>query len=248
MNIYLKETKYEFLKMLRTPRFALMTLSMPLLFYILYAVVIYKSHRLGGTGLPSYMLATFGSFGVLGVCLFGVGINLANERGLGWLEVKRASPPSAPDVLPGEADYWLVVLRGRSGCAVRARFCIGGRAARSFGCTAHARDTGRRLDSVRSARPGARIFREAGFGPGFRESDLSADGLFLGTLDAGRVSSESASARGNLFPGLPLESACLGRVGGGSRPRLLGPLAGAGMLHRDLSGIGDVWLPARQRT
>lgn len=31
MNIYLKETKYEFLKMLRTPRFALMTLSMPLL-------------------------------------------------------------------------------------------------------------------------------------------------------------------------------------------------------------------------
>ena len=92
MNIYLKETKYEFLKMLRTPRFALMTLSMPLLFYILYAVVIYKSRNLGGTTIPSYMLATFGSFGVMGVCLFGIGMNLANERGLGWLEVKRASP------------------------------------------------------------------------------------------------------------------------------------------------------------
>lgn len=92
MNVYWKETKYEFLKLLRTPRFALMTLSMPLLFYILYAVVIYKSQHLSGTAIPSYMLATFGSFGVMGACLFGIGMNLANERGLGWLEVKRASP------------------------------------------------------------------------------------------------------------------------------------------------------------
>lgn len=94
MNIYWRETKYEFLKLLRAPRFGLVTLGMPLLFYILYAVVIYKSHRLGGTGLSSYMLATFGAFGVMGVCLFGIGLNLANERGLGWLEVKRASPLS----------------------------------------------------------------------------------------------------------------------------------------------------------
>lgn len=92
MNIYWKETKYEFLKMLRTPRFGLATLSMPLLFYILYAVVIYKSGHVGGAAIPSYMLATFGSFGVMGVCLFGIGLNLANERGLGWLDVKRASP------------------------------------------------------------------------------------------------------------------------------------------------------------
>jgi ABC-2 type transport system permease protein len=92
MNIYWKETKYEFLKMLRNPRFGLSALSMPLLFYILYAVVMYKSSHLGSTRMSSYMLATFGSFGVMGACLFGIGLNLANERGLGWLEVKRASP------------------------------------------------------------------------------------------------------------------------------------------------------------
>jgi ABC-2 type transport system permease protein len=92
MNIYWKETKYEFLKMLRNPRFGLSALSMPLLFYILYAVVMYKSSHLGSTMMSSYMLATFGSFGVMGACLFGIGLNLANERGLGWLEVKRASP------------------------------------------------------------------------------------------------------------------------------------------------------------
>jgi ABC-2 type transport system permease protein len=129
MNVYLKKTKYEFLKMLRSPRFALMTLSMPLLFYILYAVVIYKSQRLGGTAVPNYMLATFGAFGVLGVCLFGIGINLANERGLGWLEVKRASPLPP---LSREADHRFVILRGRSGRAFRARLYIGARTSRSF--------------------------------------------------------------------------------------------------------------------
>ena len=92
MNIYWKETKYEFLKMLRNPRFGLSALTMPLLFYILYAVIMYKSRHFGGANISSYMLATFGSFGVMGACLFGIGLNLANERGLGWLEVKRASP------------------------------------------------------------------------------------------------------------------------------------------------------------
>ena len=90
--MYLKETKYEFLKLLRTPRFGLMTLSMPLMFYIIYAVVIYKSQHLGATRVANYMLGTFGAFGVMGACLFGVGLNLANERGLGWLELKRATP------------------------------------------------------------------------------------------------------------------------------------------------------------
>ena len=92
LNIFLKETKYEFLKLMRIPRFTVMTIGFPLMFYALYGVVLYKSQRFGGVGLASYMLATFGTFGVVGVCLFGIGLNLANERGLGWLELKQASP------------------------------------------------------------------------------------------------------------------------------------------------------------
>ena len=39
-----------------------------------------------------YILAMYGAFGVIGAALFGFGVNVASERGMGWLEVKRASP------------------------------------------------------------------------------------------------------------------------------------------------------------
>jgi ABC-2 type transport system permease protein len=38
------------------------------------------------------MIATFGTFGVMGASLFGTAAGLASDRGLGWLQVKRASP------------------------------------------------------------------------------------------------------------------------------------------------------------
>ncbi len=123
MNVYWKETKYEFLKMLRNPRFALSALAMPLLFYVLYAVVMYKSRHMGGATMASYMLATFGSFGVMGACLFGIGLNLANERGLGWLEVKRASP--LPPAIYFLAKLTIGVLFGAVEVAVLFALGIG---------------------------------------------------------------------------------------------------------------------------
>ena len=38
------------------------------------------------------MIATYGTFGVMGASLFGTAAGLASDRGLGWLQVKRASP------------------------------------------------------------------------------------------------------------------------------------------------------------
>lgn len=92
IKVFFKETEYEFLKLMRIPRFSIMTIGFPLLFYVLYGIVLYKSQHLAGIVVPKYMLATFGTFGVIGVCLFGIGLNLANERELGWLELKQASP------------------------------------------------------------------------------------------------------------------------------------------------------------
>jgi ABC-2 type transport system permease protein len=42
--------------------------------------------------MARYTLATYGAFGVTGAALFAFGVGVAVERGLGWLEVKRASP------------------------------------------------------------------------------------------------------------------------------------------------------------
>jgi ABC-2 type transport system permease protein len=55
-------------------------------------LVLNAKEAIGGTGVPTYMIATFGTFGVMGASLFGTASGLASDRGLGWLQVKRASP------------------------------------------------------------------------------------------------------------------------------------------------------------
>jgi ABC-2 type transport system permease protein len=50
-------------------------------------------HGSGGRfDIPTYMLATYGAFGVMNVSLFGFGVGVATERGQGWMLFKRASP------------------------------------------------------------------------------------------------------------------------------------------------------------
>lgn len=90
LRIYLLESGYELLRMLRTPMFAIPSLAFPLVFYVLFALVIPGQWR--GYEKALYMLATYATFGVIGPALFGFGVGLAIERQQGWLELKRVSP------------------------------------------------------------------------------------------------------------------------------------------------------------
>jgi len=91
-TIYLKEGKYEFLKNLRLRVYTISVITFPLMFYVLFGLVLNAKEAIGGTGVPTYLLATYGTFGVMGASLFGTASGLASDRGLGWLQVKRASP------------------------------------------------------------------------------------------------------------------------------------------------------------
>jgi len=91
-TIYLKEAQYEFLKNLRLRVYTLSVLSFPIMFYILFGLVLNAHEAIGGTAVPTYLIATYGTFGVMGASLFGTAAGLASDRGLGWLQVKRASP------------------------------------------------------------------------------------------------------------------------------------------------------------
>ena len=91
MRVYWLELKSEFLKMFRLPAYVVPTLAFPLLFYVFFGLMFGN----GGTGrlaMSSYLIATYGAFGVIGASLFGFGVGVAIERGQGWLQVKRASP------------------------------------------------------------------------------------------------------------------------------------------------------------
>lgn len=86
---YRLEAKYEFLRMLRTPMFALPTILFPALFYLLFGVVLGSR---GDGDTARYLLATYGVFGMMGAALFGFGVTMAIERERGFLQLKRALP------------------------------------------------------------------------------------------------------------------------------------------------------------
>jgi ABC-2 type transport system permease protein len=91
-TIYFKEAKYEFLKNLRLRMYTMSVMSFPIMFYVSVRAGAELETSLAGTPVPAYMIATYGTFGVMGASLFGTAGGLASDRGLGWLQVKRASP------------------------------------------------------------------------------------------------------------------------------------------------------------
>lgn len=89
-RIYLLETRSEFLRVLRTPGSAIPLVLFPLMFYGFFGVML--AHGKDAMLESLHALAGLGSFGVITPGLFGFGAGFALDRGLGWLQVKRASP------------------------------------------------------------------------------------------------------------------------------------------------------------
>ena len=95
LAIFRKETKYEFLKLMRTKSFSLSTIGFPVMFYVLFGIAN-RNASSGNIHIAKYMLGGYACFGLIGAALFGIGVGLAGELAAGWLELKRASPMPAP--------------------------------------------------------------------------------------------------------------------------------------------------------
>jgi ABC-2 type transport system permease protein len=93
-RIYVTEARHEFLKLIRIPIFAVSTIALPVMFYVLFGVAFGGGggSESGGVGATTYLMATYGTFGVIGAALFGFGVSVALERGQGWMRLKRVSP------------------------------------------------------------------------------------------------------------------------------------------------------------
>jgi ABC-2 type transport system permease protein len=91
LNIYRMESKFEWLKTIRNPAFSLPVILFPVLFYLFFGVVFNHGNVQGA----SYLLCTYGVFGIMGPALFSFGAGLAAERSQGWLDIKEASPMPA---------------------------------------------------------------------------------------------------------------------------------------------------------
>jgi len=91
LRICLKESQYEFLKCLRVPMYSVSTMLFPVMFYVLFGLVMGRQ-VIGGISTTLYLIPAYGTFGVMGASLFGTAATLASDRGLGWLQAKKASP------------------------------------------------------------------------------------------------------------------------------------------------------------
>jgi ABC-2 type transport system permease protein len=100
-RIYALEAKTELLKLLRLPMYILPTLLFPLMFYLLFGVA-FRRPGSGPFDMATYLVASYGAFGVMNAALFGFGVGVAVERGQGWMLFKRATPMPALSWLVGK--------------------------------------------------------------------------------------------------------------------------------------------------
>lgn len=94
---YLGDIRFELVKMLRVPAFAIPTLLFPVLFFLLFGVLLGSAKGNGQQALMAF--AGLGVFGAIAPGLFGFGVSLAFEREQGMLVFRQAIPMPAGSYL-----------------------------------------------------------------------------------------------------------------------------------------------------
>ncbi|HSK23165.1 MAG TPA: ABC transporter permease [Egicoccus sp.] len=92
------ELRDEFLAILREPTGLFFSIAMPVGFFALFTG-LYGGFDAAGVSTSTRMLATFGTFGVVGVTLLNPGIGVADDRERGWLRHKRVTATPIPVTL-----------------------------------------------------------------------------------------------------------------------------------------------------
>jgi len=90
-NLYYMETKVETKRLFRTPGFVLPMLLFPVMFYAFFGIMF----SMNNATMPTYLMATYATFGIIGPALFSFGVGIAVERGQGWFDLKEISPMPA---------------------------------------------------------------------------------------------------------------------------------------------------------
>jgi ABC-2 type transport system permease protein len=94
-RLFLREARYEFIRLSRTRSFALSVIGFPVIFYLFFGLLMNHGEHIGSISVARYELAGYAVFGMVGAALFGVGVGLSSELAAGWLDLKRASPMPA---------------------------------------------------------------------------------------------------------------------------------------------------------
>jgi ABC-2 type transport system permease protein len=92
LGAYVAEAKYECIRALRTPAFAIPFLLLPIALYVLFGILLAGSMSHGDPTVAKMMFVNWSILGVMGPGMFGFGMIVAQERDQGVLTLKRALP------------------------------------------------------------------------------------------------------------------------------------------------------------
>jgi ABC-2 type transport system permease protein len=97
LRAYFTEARYEAMRMLRAPAFAIPFLVLPVAIYLFFGIVMAATEVAKDPAIADLMFLGFSTMAVMGPALFGMGCTLATERESGLLRLKRAlpAPPGA---------------------------------------------------------------------------------------------------------------------------------------------------------
>ena len=245
-TIYLKEAKYEFLKSLRLRVYSVSVIAFPLMFYVLFGLVLNSKEALvGGMSFPTYLIATYGTFGVMGASLFGTASGLAADRGLGWLQVKRASPMPPFAYFLAKAILAMIFSAIVVSLLLTLGIIFGGVHMPLAQIAQAARNAGRRIDSVLCHGPGDRLLCRTKF-RAFRHQPVLLPIVVLQRPVGALHVLAQADAADRTRPAA-LSLVAIGAWSGRRRtPRVRRhPLGSSIRLHPDLPGHRPHRLPAR---
>ena len=101
-GLWLAQARAEFVASLRAPDFVIGVVGIPVLLYLMFAPPNARAILPAGTRVSTMMMPGFGAFGILSLVLFAFGVEIAQERGKGWLRLMRATPAPAWVYLGGK--------------------------------------------------------------------------------------------------------------------------------------------------
>jgi ABC-2 type transport system permease protein len=101
-NLLVAQVRAEFLQNWRVPEFLIGVAVIPTILFSMFGLPNAKAVLPGGTTIGVLMMASFAAYGMVNLCIFTFGADIARERSQGWMKLLRATPMPAWGYLVGK--------------------------------------------------------------------------------------------------------------------------------------------------
>ncbi len=125
LALLLTQVRCELVSNMRVPEFLIGVVAIPVMLFAMFGVPNARFELPDGTRISTMMMPGFGAFGLLSLVIFAFGVDIAAERGRGWLRLMRATPAPGWAYFGGKLVTSLVV----ASVTLLALFAVGAFAA-----------------------------------------------------------------------------------------------------------------------